>query len=160
VDVVEGEACHLMRARCAKGRRLAALAAFVLVAGAWQARAVGSAVLTNVGMVALSAVRGGTRQVAAVAAARQAEQWFTRALSVDPGNLGAHRGLGWIREAQGDLSKAASEWDRGGFTAEEFLVCAQRSARVGRDDLAQLWRRRAEALQQVTSQSSPLTPVP
>lgn len=136
------------------------LAVVLLVGAALQARPVGSAVLTNLGMVALSATGPGAREPAFGDTAEQAEKWFTRALLLDAGNRGAHRGLGWIREAQGSLSQAAHEWRQGGFTVQEFLVCAQRAARVGKNDLEQLWMRRAEALRQETSQTVAQSPRP
>ncbi len=128
-------------------RTLLALAAAILSLLLWQGSAGASAVLSNVGMVRLNRIMGSSGQTASLESLTEAECWFERSLAWNASNRAAHRGLGWIWEVRGDLTRAAREWERGGFSAQEFLMCAQRASWVGQEDLSRLWLRRAAAMQ-------------
>jgi hypothetical protein len=128
-------------------RMLLVLAAVILLVLLWQGSACASAVLSNVGMTKLNRVMGSSGQVASLESLTEAEYWFKQSLAWNASNPAAHRGLGWIWEARGDLTRAAREWEHGGFSAREFYLCAQMAASAGQEDFRRLWLRRALAMQ-------------
>ena len=75
----------------------------------------------------------------------QAESWLALALRLDDQNDGAHRGLGWVWDARGNLQRAAEEWHQGGLTSADFGACANAAFFINWLDEAQRCRERAAA---------------
>jgi len=126
----------------------AVLAGLLLLALVLGGRFCVSAVLSNIGMVKLNHSLGVSGRAASPQLLEDAERCFAHSLAWDAGNRAAHRGLGWTWEARGELARAAREWKQGGFSAEDFLMCADRAAFVGQEDVCRLWLRRAAVMQQ------------
>lgn len=131
-----------------KSRQLwVAVAGLLLFAVAAYGRLCVSVMLSNVGMIRLNHALGASARAASPQQLEDVARWFTRSLAWDAGNLAAHRGLGWIWEARGDMLRAGREWAQGGFSAPDFLMCADKAASVAQDDVCQLWLWRAAAMQ-------------
>jgi len=106
-----------------------------------------SAMLSNAGMIKLNHALRTPGRIASPQQLQEAERWFTRSLAWDAANPAAHRGLGWTWEARGDSVRAAHWWKQGGFSAQDFLMCADAAASVAQEDLCRLWLRRAALMQ-------------
>jgi len=76
----------------------------------------------------------------------RAEQYFDAALQWDEENAGAHRGLGWVWDARGDLERAADEWAAGGFTEIDFVRCEAVAIMIGWRTETERWQARTRAL--------------
>jgi len=76
----------------------------------------------------------------------QAERYLNSALRWDADNGGAHRGLGWVWDAQGDLERAAAEWAEGGFTEVDFMRCEAVALMIGWRTETERWQARTRAL--------------
>lgn len=103
------------------------------------------ATLSNLGMVTLGRALQAEGKPSPEAL-QQAERWFAQALTWDPGNPSPHRGLGWVWEARGDLTKAAREWLLGGFSPREFEDCARIMDHAGQSEQARAWRQRSSVM--------------
>ena len=102
-----------------------------------------SYVLSSVGMVSLARDLSGAAGELFPQVALDADTLLCQALSLDAGNRGAHRGLGWVLAAQGKVAEAAAEWRAGGFTAQEFIDAGEQARKAGRFQEALEWYERA-----------------
>jgi len=76
----------------------------------------------------------------------QAEHYLTAALRQDRNNGSAHRGLGWVLDARGDLQRAAAEWTKGGFTEADFTRCEAVATAIEWRTEIERWQARTRAL--------------
>lgn len=117
-----------------------------VVAAALLARPLASRTYSNLAMAVLYAyARSGEAGIPAGEYLARAEALLNRALALDAGNGGAHRGLGFVLWERGDRQEAGAHWRRGEIPVADFIRAGWAAERAEDIPKALDWYARAMA---------------